>query len=377
VATDEHISTVAITTTSLAPTTLPETSTTLASTETTVTITLVTRVATTTTPERCGLMESGIDYPGNDLRAVGNKSSADDCCQECAEDLDCVAWVWGKKRGASFSDMCFLKGGHPRGQLTRVGNPDFVSGQPTQTGRSIATLNRSEGQSLFCFALMLPNSYEGSLLRYQYDEEAGIFGCDEYSVYSNVTLEVAPGCSTLPVLIDLHSEMGGEFGTALNTGVFLAIWSSVVGAGRYLYHDWTVKIDPDTVFIAPRLRLLVKSHKEVDGGVYLNNCKYGLHGPLEVFSRNAVTAWDGAQSKCKDHFWKVCSGDCNWGEDMFIDQCLNFTGVQRDNEYKQLTEDHCDPPEGWTECKDTDIVAFHPFKTVEKQEACTKNALSA
>jgi hypothetical protein len=222
---------------------------------------------------------------------------------------------------------------------------------------------------------MVPSSYERGLLAYQYEGAGGVFGCDEYAIYSNVSTEIAPGCFTLKVDMDLRSEMGGEFGTALNTGVFLSIWQSVVGAGRYKLHDWTVKVDPDSVFFAPRLRLLVQSHKEVAGGVYLNNCKFGLHGPLEVFSTNAVTAWDGAQERCQKHFWNLCSGDCNWGEDMFIDQCLNYTGVQRDDDFNQLLEDHCAPPEGWDECLDPVVVAFHPFKTVEEQKACVKNAI--
>ncbi|CAK0900454.1 unnamed protein product, partial [Prorocentrum cordatum] len=69
--------------------------------------------------------------PGNDLRAVKDVLSAE-LSRACSLDTDCVAWVWGEKRGEVFSDMCFLKGGHPRGQITRVPNPDVVSGQPTQ-----------------------------------------------------------------------------------------------------------------------------------------------------------------------------------------------------------------------------------------------------
>merc|ERR1719414_785505 len=110
-----------------------------------------TSTATTTTLPRCGMVEMDVDYPGNDLMAVVNITTPEKCCQACAQDADCVAWVWGKKRNMSFSDVCIFKGGHPRGQLTRVKNPDFISGQPTQVNRSIPTLNRTRGQSLYCF----------------------------------------------------------------------------------------------------------------------------------------------------------------------------------------------------------------------------------
>merc|ERR1712113_809525 len=107
-------------------------------------------------------------------------------------------------------------------------------------------------------------------------------------------------------------------------------------------------------------------HPESQGGAYLNNCKYGLHGPFEVFSRNAVRAWGAGIDTCKVYFRHKCDGPCKWGEDLFIDQCLSkVLGVRRDNHFGLLVEDHCDPPKGWDSCLDTESVAFHPFKDIE------------
>jgi hypothetical protein len=194
-------------------------------------------------------------------------------------------------------------------------------------------------------------------------------------VYSNATLLVAPGVYSLDINHDLTCSSGGEFKTALNLDIFLAVWRKVVDDGAFAFHDWTVKVDPDCVFFPARLRATLWVHAEAEEGVYLNNCRMGLHGPLEVFSTNAVKAWSKGSERCVAHFNKLCSGDCLWGEDMFIDQCLwKVLNVTREDEPALLLEDHCDPPDGWKSCQEVGTVAFHPFKALDDYETCVKNA---
>merc|ERR1719291_307212 len=114
-----------------------------------------------------------------------------------------------------------------------------------------------------------------------------IFACDEYVVYSNVSMEVVPGVVTSAILGSLKVKLGGKFGTAMNTNVFLKVWAKLFSERRFSLHDWTVKVDPDAVFLPERLRSILANYEEVSEGVYLNNCKFGLHGPVEVFSKNA------------------------------------------------------------------------------------------
>jgi len=190
-------------------------------------------------------------------------------------------------------------------------------------------------------------------------------------------MQVAPGVSTSLVDVSLSCRMGGEFKTALNMPIFRAVWNQVFQDGRYRYHDWTVKADPDCVFFPQRLRpLLLQHHEAAPGGTYLNNCKLGMHGPLEVFSRNAVQTLVQNWLGCEQHFQQLCSGDCRWGEDMFVDQCLwKVMHVQRDFEGLLLREDHCHPPPGWDTCSYMPrVVAFHPFKTVGGYKRCMQNA---
>merc|ERR1712194_954206 len=83
---------------------------------------------------------------------------------------------------------------------------------------------------------------------------------------------------TAKVDSDLKCEKGGEFDTALNTDIFFEVWKKVVTGSNYANYDWTVKADPDAVFFPGHLKSVLL---------------------------------------------QLCAGDCQWGEDMFTDQCLN------------------------------------------------------
>lgn len=229
--------------------------------------------------------------------------------------------------------------------------------------------------TLYCFALMLPHSYEQGLLKMQHSLGVSLFACDEWSVYSNQVIEVDDGVKSGVVNSDLKCGKGGEFGTALNLDIFLAVWTKVVSDAIFEKHDWTVKVDPDAVFFPDRLKTILSIHPEAKNGAYLNNCQFGMHGPVEVLSRNAVTAWAMGSPRCVQHFQKKCGGDCFWGEDLFVDQCLwKVLGVRRDNDFRLLLEDHCDPPKDWDDCTRGDIATFHPFKTQDGYKDCLKRA---
>lgn len=225
---------------------------------------------------------------------------------------------------------------------------------------------------------MIPGSYEQTLLYLQFVKKMSIFACDGFEIYSNKSIEVVKGVYTAIVNRNLQCKMGGEFYTAMNTDIFIAVWKKVASDGRYLHYGWTVKVDPDTVFFPERLRPAIRQNPETDKGVYLNNCKYGLHGPIEIFSRNAVSAWTSEEDQCDEHFQVQCNGKCKWGEDMYIDQCLwKVLKVTRADVFNIMVEAHCDPPAEWAQCKSDIFAAFHPFKKPELYRQCADNALEA
>lgn len=291
--------------------------------------------------------------------------------------------------------------------------------------------------SLFCFALMLPFGYEPTLLRAQLEKGVGIFDCDEFVVFSNVTSVLShrgvKKVLTMPIPGDLSVVYGGKWGTALNTGIFIRVWNAVSLLGRYQFHDWTVKVDPDAVFFPNRLRELLlrspmnsipdsanhsmrascgncklKHHANMtctsrvqslqrrgssckvalakaalppprDCGcncgdlacnvsarsMYLNNCKFGLHGPIEVISREAVATYIANLHSCRD------IQEQPFGEDKYLRRCLESLGVRRVDEFSLLNEIACGQQP--VDCM-TASVAFHPFKNMAQYFDCWTKA---
>jgi len=227
---------------------------------------------------------------------------------------------------------------------------------------------------LFCWALMMPHGYEVSLMRTLLGRSAGIFGCNAYDVFSSGDIELSPGPPLRIGTTDIGSvkcNYGGKWHLALNSPVFIKVWKKVFEMRTYLQADWTVKVDPDAVFIPERLREQML-YSDPDACVYFNNCDQGLHGPIEVLARGGMRKFGAGIRKCEkklEHeFWE-------FGEDVFLRHCLGILKVYRVDNFRLLSEDRCmweDPAR--TGCY-SGKVAFHPFKSPEKYFVCLKQAL--
>eukprot|EP00441_Pelagodinium_beii_P045730 CAMPEP_0197623642 /NCGR_PEP_ID=MMETSP1338-20131121/3616_1 /TAXON_ID=43686 ORGANISM="Pelagodinium beii, Strain RCC1491" /NCGR_SAMPLE_ID=MMETSP1338 /ASSEMBLY_ACC=CAM_ASM_000754 /LENGTH=646 /DNA_ID=CAMNT_0043193683 /DNA_START=75 /DNA_END=2015 /DNA_ORIENTATION=+ len=95
--------------------------------------------------------------------------------------------------------------------------------------------------------------------------------------------------------------------------------------------------------------------------MYINNCQWGLHGPIEVFSRRAIATYIAGLPICADLLPHA------WGEDKFIDQCMIELGLTRVDVFDIMSEIACgDQP---APCGQSDAT-FHPFKEVNRWLAC-------
>mmetsp|Transcript_71322 Transcript_71322/g.160132 ORF Transcript_71322/g.160132 Transcript_71322/m.160132 type:complete len:466 (-) Transcript_71322:2-1399(-) len=315
------------------------------------------------------------------LYQIDHITTPEACRILCESEVLCAAWTWAAF--SSLNTVCFLKKLLEGEQIQKQWHRGWISGSLPQNCHSVADGFPKQYEtdhipnSLFCFVVMQPHTFELKLVALQHQKRASLFACDKYKVYSNMSIEIAKGFYTSVVHANLYCPKGGEFGTVLNLDVFIRIWRKVISDGDYLHHGWTVKADPDTVFFPTRLYAIVSKRHEAPNGIYLNNCRFGLHGPLEVLSRNAVRAWGKGIAPCLRFFKRLCSGDCKWGEDMFMDQCfVRVLAVKRDDIANLLTEEHCSPPKGWDSCEDRSQVAFHPFKSVEGYRKCFEQGSS-
>eukprot|EP00429_Kryptoperidinium_foliaceum_P022615 CAMPEP_0176143422 /NCGR_PEP_ID=MMETSP0120_2-20121206/73000_1 /TAXON_ID=160619 /ORGANISM="Kryptoperidinium foliaceum, Strain CCMP 1326" /LENGTH=709 /DNA_ID=CAMNT_0017479733 /DNA_START=17 /DNA_END=2146 /DNA_ORIENTATION=+ len=224
--------------------------------------------------------------------------------------------------------------------------------------------------SLFCFSVMVSWSHEPSLVRMQASEHKSIFNCDGFAVYSDKAIALGSVTSRVVRGTDLKCyHSGGEFNTLQSTSVFVKVWEQVVSDGLYAPFDWTVKADPDAVFFPVRLRRLLSDMASLGnamgGGVIFNNCGFGLHGALEVFSRRAVEVYGGG--------WATCEQPSQ--ESAYLQACMVKLGAEQVNQFSLLSEASCRTP-NWQACQ-SEHVAFHPFKSVDAYVACEQRADAA
>lgn len=105
----------------------------------------------------------------------------------------------------------------------------------------------------------------------------------------------------------------------------------------------------------------MRSEDVANAPIYINNCRFGLHGPIEVLTRTAVNAYVQGLPKCEFLL------DQPWGEDKYLDRCMLRIGVTRANVFGILSETACG--EEPAPCGGP-AVAFHPFKNAEDYFAC-------
>lgn len=250
-----------------------------------------------------------------------------------------------------------------------------VTKTTTTTTPSMQEVMGTNTPTLFCFVLMLPFGYELELMRTQARRQMGIFGCKSWRVYSNETMWLQSGPSAVKTEAmsgTLTRKMDPYTKTVQNTDIFIKLWAKVIADPKAWEHDWLVKVDPDAVFIAGRLRELLRDRWPSTGAreglkAYLNNCHLGLHGPIEVLSRGALEAYNNGRGWCQKG-WPADSPQ----EDAYLSRCLDMLGVERVDAFNVLSETHCGGYLG--DCK-SHKVAFHPFKTADGFSACWDSAM--
>lgn len=240
--------------------------------------------------------------------------------------------------------------------------------------------------SLFCFALMMPTGYEPQMIAHQLRSGVGMFGCDAFAVYSNTTVKVPPGdvvetmqITAIPIGGTLEVPIGGKYQVRLNKDIFARVWNSIVKDGRPWYHDWTVKIDIDAVFLPERLRGILRTLQPpnglagADGGdlVFLKNCHYTLYGAIEVLSRGAL--W--ALHQRGDQVCSTGAAGAAKVEDRYINECLKQLGARKVEAYNVLNDAHCHDPalNSPFPCYSGE-ASFHPFKDWDSWVNCYNQA---
>jgi hypothetical protein len=232
------------------------------------------------------------------------------------------------------------------GKVLGYGRGEYMV-EPAAEGAPVA------GTSLFGFMVYLPNSTEESLMWLAKKNGVSIFGCDDYMT-AHAWQSGAGGWDT------------GET-TLVNTDVFTVAFETMRQDGRFKKHDWVVKVDPDCVFFADRLRAhLQEMRPPAYTPMYIKNNNMdpglgnnGFLGAVEIFSNTAMQTYFANAEGCKRTFGS------NSGEDGFFKGCMDALGAGFMVDPNVFTPDY-DP----AVCREGGRVAFHPIKKYNEWQCC-------
>jgi len=273
----------------------------------------------------------------------------------------------------------------------------LLHGHSMPSKRSAVT---QTANTLFCFVFYTADtgstkpSFELDLVRTQLFLGAGIFGCEDWKVYSDVETWISPAPKLINTIkVDdvegnFHFEKRKKSGTWVNSNMFIQTWKMIKDEGAWAKWDWTVKADIDAIIIPMRLRSYLEKVEVTDNGIYLENCKYvnyGFFGSLAVISHDAAATYMANLDDCKSALnymgHEKVTGNQAWGEDLFQQRCMDLHGVDKVAAYDINTDASCAAwrPEGekkngkWKpNCALVKTPGIHHFKKPEDYFECLK-----
>jgi len=225
--------------------------------------------------------------------------------------------------------------------------------------------------SLYCFSVIQLKTYEASIIwnMIRTDGGAGIFRCEQYDVFASDG-EAELGFGPLGPVRTRHfdpAKVGRSVdGTAANTQLFMNVWNSVKWVGRYKLTDWTIKVDPDAVLLADRLRTHLAPHTGKE--TYIINCnKPFMKAPMMFGSLEAIS---GPAMKKYFKNSNACLKNYTYGEDRWLADCFRDLGVSGTEDFKMVGDKVC---RGDHKCQDG-RAAYHHYKSPKKWLACYRAA---
>jgi len=219
------------------------------------------------------------------------------------------------------------------------------------------------------------------LLKSQLEGHVGMFACNDNLVIGTEEFTIGKdecGVEKKSIKKDLPKVSKGMYGVNaetsswLNVPIFLICWDAVIESGKVWENDFTVKLDPDTVFFPGRLGYQLKQHKGKP--IYTTDCRFWggdtvgkLFGSIEVLSQQAVGTYKGSKDTCQNLGWQ------GWGEDMWLQNCMDAIGVPPMIIADWVTDGTC-PEGGYADCGDPKWIAVHPKKDAGEWWDCWKQS---
>lgn len=209
-------------------------------------------------------------------------------------------------------------------------------------------------------------------------------------VFSDVRTWISPGPPEKLYTIKVDAPHGARTpfkGMWLNTPTFQNVWIRIRADGRWSKNDWTVKVDPDTVFLPSLLRSRLAGQEITDSGIYITNCRgvhFGFFGSMEVMSHTAFGVLLSHVEDCNRTLaWHTPGSE--WAEDLFAQRCMDLFGIDNVEDFTLISDGVCDAigmqqkqhlptlPTIQPPCSQP-APGLHPFRTPAEYFTCLAQA---
>jgi len=234
--------------------------------------------------------------------------------------------------------------------------------------------------AIFCWALFMVDEGKGEIpiIRRQVEKGIGILECDEYALLATAEETVIGkdpnGKEVKTIHVDMAEITRSVDGTAGNAKLFINCWNAILKDGRWRNYAWIIKVDPDAVIVADRMRAHLAAH--VLENVYVVNCNAFpgspnfpmMYGSVEVYSFKAIDTYERNQGSCLTDMGMMLP---QWGEDYYMTHCLDHIGVGRISDFASVGDNVCTGGA----CSDGAFAAFHPYKVVDAWQKCYDQAM--
>lgn len=238
---------------------------------------------------------------------------------------------------------------------------------PTTTVTTTSTSTTWGWPSLFCIAVGSSADHTTAILKDQLQRRAGVFSCDEFIVFTHGEVTFLGSWAGEDFYTSaLPEDAGGN----MTNSSFLSVWHRIKEDGRFRKHDWTVRVNPETVFFSDRLRLHLKAHTPAGGArLFFEKCDRfnptRTYGRFEVRSRAAMDAFLFSEAECREQLsWS------NYVEEEFVQKCLEFDKVPSVMDEDLLQDPAC----GSVNCWDKSKVAYRVSDDTSSYLDCWKHA---
>lgn len=236
---------------------------------------------------------------------------------------------------------------------------------------------------LFCFSYAHQHTYEAVLIKAQLKARAGIFGCDDWMVLSDVAFVLARKPNMLKTSA-ITSALDAGMQASQHPQTVHEEFQVLEADGRWKRSDLIVKVAPDAVFFPSRLQKLFEADPHVASrGTFFANCAaqddvqakerpHFMYDPLQVFTKAAITAYFfGGTTFC--HNVLRASGPSAGAR--YVTACLEGLGIRMETDFSfnLLRDKHCDDGRNPSPCV-ADSVAFHNFSSTQDYFACRREA---